>query len=161
MKYLINRFKDFKNRFNNVSEVLDENNINELKDIFVDLTDEFNLDFYPLDGVYSESNLLNQLFNTLDSNLMVYGSKIQNSEDIGDYIFFAVTHRQDFNDSKMPFSQDRVFVMKFSKFSNQVYSRILSMGYKCEINMYTVLTDSYILYRIGKDSKLKNINIFK
>lgn len=166
---LINRFKDFiKGRGDEkVSEPIDQSNVEELSELFVEFCDEFDFNLKELNtrSIRSMSGSIDSLlYLILGSNLnneIFYG--IQNNsnnrivDDVKgdfDYVFFAIRFsvinrgRSVNIDSK---------IIKMLPLMREIYKRIISMDYKCRLNSYRTSDNLMFVYMIGKDSRLKNI----
>ena len=162
MKYL--------KRFNESSvDRIDISDIDELKEVFTDFVDDFGYQF-------KEMNMLGKLklgqsaFNytilTEVKNYELAYSMVEDgtcdSASYGKYVFFAMRlSASEWNGGLGP-----VVIL-----SNDVYTRILSMGYNCDVRTVNSLsgetldairtgsTGKVIIFKIGKDSILKNNNL--
>ena len=152
MKYL--------KRFNeSVVDRIDISDIDELKDLFTDFVDDFGYQFKEMDNFPSFSP--DSVILTDVKNYELAYSMVED-DTYGKYVFFAMRlSASEWNGGLGP-----VVIL-----SNDVYTRILSMGYNCDVRtvnslsgetldaIRTVSTGKVIIFRIGKDSILKNNNI--
>ena len=152
MKYL--------KRFNESSvDRIDISDIDELKEVFTDFVDDFGYQFKEMDNFPSFST--DSVILTDVKNYELAYSMVEDST-YGKYVFFAMRlSASEWNGGLGP-----VVIL-----SNDVYTRILSMGYNCDVRTVNSLsgetldairtgsTGKVIIFRIGKDSILKNNNI--
>ena len=152
MKYL--------KRFNESSvDRIDISDIDELKEVFTDFVDDFGYQFKEMDNFPSFST--DSVILTDVKNYELAYSMVED-DTYGKYVFFAMRlSASEWNGGLGP-----VVIL-----SNDVYTRILSMGYNCDVRAVNSLsgetldairtgsTGKVIIFRIGKDSILKNNNI--
>ena len=152
MKYL--------KRFNESSvDRIDISDIDELKEVFTDFVDDFGYQFKEMDNFPSFST--DSVILTDVKNYELAYSMVED-DTYGKYVFFAMRlSASEWNGGLGP-----VVIL-----SNDVYTRILSMGYNCDVRTVNSLsgetldairtgsTGKVIIFRIGKDSILKNNNI--
>ena len=152
MKYL--------KRFNESSvDRIDISDIDELKEVFTDFVDDFGYQFKEMDNFPSFST--DSVILTDVKNYELAYSMVEDGT-YGKYVFFAMRlSASEWNGGLGP-----VVIL-----SNDVYTRILSMGYNCDVRTVNSLsgetldairtgsTGKVIIFRIGKDSILKNNNI--
>ena len=159
MKYL--------KRFNESSvDRIDISDIDELKDLFTDFVDDFGYQFKEMviDDISNDREPFRKINYTMLTQVEYYELAYSMVEDgtYGKYVFFAMRlSASEWNGGLGP-----VVIL-----SNDVYSRILSMGYNCDVTTINNLsgetisaiksgsTGKVIIFRIGKDSILKNNNI--
>ena len=159
MKYL--------KRFNESSvDRIDISDIDELKDLFTDFVDDFGYKFKEMviDDISNDREPFRKINYTMLTQVEYYELAYSMVEDgtYGKYVFFAMRlSASEWNGGLGP-----VVIL-----SNDVYSRILSMGYNCDVTTINNLsgetisaiksgsTGKVIIFRIGKDSILKNNNI--
>ena len=152
MKYL--------KRFNESSvDRIDISDIDELKDLFTDFVDDFGYQFKEMDNFPSFST--DSVILTDVKNYELAYSMVED-DTYGKYVFFAM---------RISFSEWNGGLGPVVILSNDVYTRILSMGYNCDVRTVNSLsgetldairtgsTGKVIIFRIGKDSILKNNNI--
>ena len=152
MKYL--------KRFNESSvDRIDISDIDELKEVFTDFVDDFGYQFKEMDNFPSFST--DSVILTDVKNYELAYSMVED-DTYGKYVFFAM---------RLSFSEWNGGLGPVVILSNDVYSRILSMGYNCDVTTINNLsgetisaiksgsTGKVIIFRIGKDSILKNNNI--
>ena len=157
MKYL--------QRFNESSvDRIDISDIDELKDLFTDFVDDFGYQFKDNSELFRRLNGLVSfnyyLLTHVEKDELAYS--MVEDETYGKYVFFAMkVTSNDWNGGLGP------VVM----LSLDVYARILSMGYNCDVRTVNNLsgetidaiasgnTGKVIIFRIGKDSILKNNNL--
>ena len=129
------------------SEPIDQSNVDELKDLFVELCDEFG--FKINDIGYWSNGLLPTLLDGDVINTIVCGYSNINlggSEDY-DYAFFGIRM----------FSDDSS-IEDMKPFMGEIYDRILSMGYRCSMRTFMSGDKVIIIYKIGRDSRLYNMS---
>lgn len=149
MKYL--------KRFNESSvDRIDISDIDELKEVFTDFVDDFGYQFKEMDNFPSFST--DSVILTDVKNYELAYSMVEDST-YGKYVFFAM---------RISFSEWNGGLGPVVILSNDVYTRILSMGYNCDVRAVNSLsgetldairtgsTGKVIIFRIGKDSILKN-----
>ena len=163
MKYL--------KRFNESAvDRIDISDIDELKDLFTDFVDEFGYQFKEMSDIPMFGRIANddQRFERFNFYLITHVEKDELAYSMvedgtyGKYVFFAMkVTSNDWNSGLGP------VVM----LSLDVYARILSMGYNCDVRTVNNLsgetidvirlgtTGKLIIFRIGKDSILKNNNL--
>ena len=159
MKYL--------KRFNESSvDRIDISDIDELKDLFTDFVDDFGYQFKEMviDDISNDREPFRKINYTMLTQVEYYELAYSMVEDrtYGKYVFFAMRlSASEWNGGLGP-----VVIL-----SNDVYTRILSMGYNCDVRTVNSLsgetldairtgsTGQVIIFRIGKDSILKNNNI--
>ena len=162
MKYL--------KRFNESAvDRIDISDIDELKDLFTDFVDEFGYQFKEMSDIPMFGRIANdELVRRFNHYLVTYVEKDElaysmvEDETYGKYLFFAMkVNSNDWNGGLGP-----VVIL-----CNNVYTRILSMGYNCDVTTINNLsgetldvirlgtTGKLIIFRIGKDSILKNNNL--
>ena len=163
MKYL--------KRFNESAvDRIDISDIDELKDLFTDFVDEFGYQFKEMFDIPMFGRIANddQRFERLNYYLRTHVEKDElaysmvEDETYGKYVFFAMkVNYNDWNGGLGP-----VVIL-----CNDVYTRILSMNYNCDVTTIGNLsgetinaiasgnTGKLIIFRIGKDSILKNNNL--
>ena len=152
MKYL--------KRFNESSvDRIDISDIDELKEVFTDFVDDFGYQFKEMDNFPSFST--DSVILTDVKNYELAYSMVED-DTYGKYVFFAM---------RLSFSEWNGGLGPVVILSNDVYTRILSMGYNCDVRAVNSLsgetldairtgsTGKVIIFRIGKDSILKNNNI--
>ena len=152
MKYL--------KRFNESSvDRIDISDIDELKEVFTDFVDDFGYQFKEMDNFPSFST--DSVILTDVKNYELAYSMVEDGT-YGKYVFFAM---------RISFSEWNGGLGPVVILSNDVYTRILSMGYNCDVRAVNSLsgetldairtgsTGKVIIFRIGKDSILKNNNI--
>ena len=152
MKYL--------KRFNESSvDRIDISDIDELKEVFTDFVDDFGYQFKEMDNFPSFSP--DSVILTDVKNYELAYSMVEDGT-YGKYVFFAM---------RISFSEWNGGLGPVVILSNDVYTRILSMGYNCDVRAVNSLsgetldairtgsTGKVIIFRIGKDSILKNNNI--
>ena len=152
MKYL--------KRFNESSvDRIDISDIDELKEVFTDFVDDFGYQFKEMDNFPSFST--DSVILTDVKNYELAYSMVEDGT-YGKYVFFAM---------RISFSEWNGGLGPVVILSNDVYSRILSMGYNCDVTTINNLsgetisaiksgsTGKVIIFRIGKDNILKNNNI--
>lgn len=152
MKYL--------KRFNESSvDRIDISDIDELKEVFTDFVDDFGYQFKEMDNFPSFST--DSVILTDVKNYELAYSMVED-DTYGKYVFFAM---------RISFSEWNGGLGPVVILSNDVYTRILSMGYNCDVRTVNSLsgetldaiksgsTGKVIIFRIGKDSILKNNNI--
>ena len=152
MKYL--------KRFNESSvDRIDISDIDELKEVFTDFVDDFGYQFKEMDNFPSFST--DSVILTDVKNYELAYSMVED-DTYGKYVFFAM---------RISFSEWNGGLGPVVILSNDVYTRILSMGYNCDVRAVNSLsgetldairtgsTGKVIIFRIGKDSILKNNNI--
>ena len=152
MKYL--------KRFNESSvDRIDISDIDELKEVFTDFVDDFGYQFKEMDNFPSFST--DSVILTDVKNYELAYSMVED-DTYGKYVFFAM---------RLSFSEWNGGLGPVVILSNDVYTRILSMGYNCDVRTVNSLsgetldairtgsTGKVIIFRIGKDSILKNNNI--
>jgi len=156
---------------------IDISYIDELKDLFTDFVDEFGYQFKEMSDIPMFGRI-GLAINHLGSNdelvrrfnhyLVTHVEKDElaysmvEDETYGKYVFFAMkVTSNDWNGGLGP------VVM----LCNDVYTRILSMNYNCDVTTINNLsgetidvirlgtTGKLIIFRIGKDSILKNNNL--
>jgi hypothetical protein len=146
---------------------IDISDIDELKDLFTDFVDEFGYQFKEMINFPDISND-NELFKRFNYYLLTHVEKDElaysmvEDSTYGKYVFFAMkVTSNDWNGGLGP-----VVIL-----CNDVYTRILSMGYNCDVRTVNNLsgetidaiasgsTGKLIIFRIGKDSILKNNNL--
>ena len=163
---LINRFKDFiKGRGDEkVSEPIDQSNVDELSELFVEFCDEFDFNLSELNtNVVSRSidGLLNLILGFARNNEIFYG--IQNNsnnrivndvEGDFDYVFFAIRFSVTNRGESVNMNSKIVEMLPLMR---EIYNRIISMGYRCRLKSYRTDDNIMFVYMIGKDSRLKNI----
>ena len=149
MKYL--------KRFNESSvDRIDISDIDELKEVFTDFVDDFGYQFKEMDNFPSFST--DSVILTDVKNYELAYSMVED-DTYGKYVFFAM---------RLSFSEWNGGLGPVVILSNDVYTRILSMGYNCDVRTVNSLsgetldairtgsTGKVIIFRIGKDSILKN-----
>ena len=162
MKYL--------KRFNESAvDRIDISDIDELKDLFTDFVDEFGYQFKEMSDIPMFGRIANdEVVRRFNHYLVTHVEKDElaysmvEDETYGKYVFFAMkVTSNDWNGGLGP------VVM----LSLDVYARILSMGYNCDVRTVNNLngetldvirlgtTGKLIIFRIGKDSILKNNNV--
>ena len=152
MKYL--------KRFNESSvDRIDISDIDELKEVFTEFVDDFGYQFKEMDNFPSFST--DSVILTDVKNYELAYSMVED-DTYGKYVFFAM---------RLSFSEWNGGLGPVVILSNDVYTRILSMGYNCDVRTVNSLsgetldairtgsTGKVIIFRIGKDSILKNNNI--
>ena len=152
MKYL--------KRFNESSvDRIDISDIDELKEVFTDFVDDFGYQFKEMDNFSSFSP--DSVILTDVKNYELAYSMVED-DTYGKYVFFAM---------RLSFSEWNGGLGPVVILSNDVYTRILSMGYNFDVRTVNSLsgetldairtgsTGKVIIFRIGKDSILKNNNI--
>jgi hypothetical protein len=162
MKYL--------KRFNESAiDRIDISDIDELKDLFTDFVDEFGYQFKEMFDIPMFGRIANyiELVRRFNHYLVTYVEKDElaysmlEDSTYGKYVFFAMkVTSSEWNGGLGP-----VVIL-----CNDVYTRILSMGYNCDVRTVNNLsgetldviksgtTGKLIIFRIGKDSILKNNN---
>ena len=157
MKYL--------KRFNESAvDRIDISDIDELKDLFTDFVDDFGYQFKEMvigDISNDREPFSNYTLLTQVKNYELTYSMVEDGT-YGKYVFFAM---------RISFSEWNGGLGPVVILSNDVYTRILSMGYNCDVRTVNSLsgetldairtgsTGKVIIFRIGKDSILKNNNI--
>jgi hypothetical protein len=158
-------------RFNeSVIDRIDSSDIDELKEVFTDFVDDFGYQFKEIVDIPKFDRISNdfELFKRFNYYLLTHVEKDELAysiaEDVtyGKYVFFAMkVTSNDWNGGLGP-----VVIL-----CNDVYTRILSMGYNCDVRTFNNLsgetinaitsgsTGKLIIFRIGKDSILKNNNL--
>ena len=159
MKYL--------KRFNESSvDRIDISDIDELKEVFTDFVDDFGYQFKEMviGDISNDREPFRKINYTMLTQVENYELAYSMVEDrtYGKYVFFAM---------RISFSEWNGGLGPVVILSNDVYSRILSMGYNCDVTTINNLsgetisaiksgsTGKVIIFRIGKDSILKNNNI--
>jgi hypothetical protein len=148
---------------------IDISDIGELKDLFTDFVDDFGYQFKEIFDIPMFGRIANdELVRRFNHYLVTYVEKDElaysmvEDETYGKYLFFAMkVNSNDWNGGLGP-----VVIL-----CNNVYTRILSMGYNCDVTTINNLsgetldvirlgtTGKLIIFRIGKDSILKNNNL--
>lgn len=153
---------------------IDISDIDELKDLFTDFVDEFGYQFKEMFDIPMFGRIVglvganDELVRRFNHYLVTHVEKDElaysmvEDETYGKYVFFAMkVTSNDWNGGLGP------VVM----LSLDVYARILSMNYNCDVTTVNNLsgetinaiasgnTGKLIIFRIGKDSILKNNNL--
>jgi hypothetical protein len=158
-------------RFNeSVIDRIDSSDIDELKEVFTDFVDDFGYQFKEIVDIPKFDRIANdfELFKRFNYYLLTHVEKDELAYSIaedgtyGKYVFFSMkVTSSEWNGGLGP-----VVIL-----CNDVYTRILSMGYNCDVRTFNNLsgetidaitsgsTGKLIIFRIGKDSILKNNNL--
>jgi len=157
-------------RFNeSVIDRIDISDIDELKEVFTDFVDEFGYQFKEMSDILKFDRIANdELVRRFNHYLVTHVEKDElaysmvEDETYGKYVFFAM---------KVTSSEWNGGLGPVVMLSLDVYARILSMGYNCDVRTINNLsgetldviksggTGKLIIFRIGKDSILKNNNL--
>lgn len=129
--------------------------IDELKDLFIEFCDEFNFTLRELDSEIFDRIagrlVINRIMSNSDLDELICVNHIFSDEKDGDYIMFSLIIGNRSNEE----------LRSIFSLSNNIYDRVLNMGYKCDTNLYTISNsmDSFLAFRIG--NQLKSVNNIK
>lgn len=166
MKYL-KRYNE-SNFFKGESEdKITLSDIDELKDLFIEFCDEYDFTLRKLDSdifdtiagrlvinkIMCNSNLMDkqEMILFMQTDELIYMNHIFSDEKDGDYIMFSLVIGNRSNEE----------LRGIFSLSNDIYVRVLDMGYKCDINLFTISNsmDLFLKFRIG--NQLNSVNNIK
>jgi hypothetical protein len=159
---LIKRFKNFFKDKTTKSDphfmdfmdlIITKSEIIELKDLFIEFCDEFDFKFKEvgMNGYQGDNKIfVNKVINTTQLDQLTYSNNSLEDDTYGFYTFFAI------NVSTSTTNMDTLG--KMVTLLNSIYDRILYMGYRCYVTPYYMGDNRFIIFRIGRDNKLKNNN---
>ena len=151
-------YGEIKKRFSQKRDKISLEDIDELKDLFIEFCDEFGFEIEELDDelfmdLIDDRSFIYNLVRHGGSNLLTYIRKILGSDKYGNYVFFSLSISKDY-------SMDQL--KGIVNLTDDIYNRILYMGYNCDVSLYTMGYNSnqlFLVFRIGY--QLKSVNSLK
>jgi hypothetical protein len=130
--------------------------IDDLKDLFIEFCDEFNFTSKELDSEMfhriAGRLVINKVMSNSDLDQLIYTNHIFSDGRDGDYIMFFLNIGGGRSNKEL----SGIFSL-----SNNIYDRVLNMGYNCDINLYNISNsmDLFLVFRIG--NQLNSVNNIK